>query len=202
VPLSKEHEKSRAILHFRMIDRIIFLFILFAGINDVHQHSKRLLLVLLVIIMTGSLNGCGGPEGTYHQAENLLAKGKYAEAAEKLESINAYSDATTFAMYCRACAQAEAGDYETVVVAFSVLGNYRDSALRSVYCLARIGEKEAAAADILALQETKALYDSIPLFLDSTERSVALNARLQEAQYLVAIEAGEKGDYETAFSMF
>lgn len=43
---------------------------------------KKILLLLLLLISLFLLCSCGGPEGTYKSAQNLLSQGKYEEAAK------------------------------------------------------------------------------------------------------------------------
>lgn len=51
--------------------------------------SKRTLLLFMLVSVTLLLAACGGPEGTYKKAQDLLAKGKYSEAAESSKALAA-----------------------------------------------------------------------------------------------------------------
>lgn len=53
---------------------------------------KKILLLFLLLISLFLLCSCGGPEGTYKSAQNLLSKGKYEEAAKKFESLGGYEE--------------------------------------------------------------------------------------------------------------
>ena len=57
--------------------------------------QKKILLFTVLLLSLFLLCSCGGPEGTYKSAQNLLSQGKYQEAAEKFESLGGYEDGTT-----------------------------------------------------------------------------------------------------------
>ena len=76
--------------------------------------QKKIVLFVVLLISLFLLCSCGGPEGTYKSAQNLLSKGKYEEAAKKFESLGSYEDAATLTLYCKSLALAESGDYQKV----------------------------------------------------------------------------------------
>ena len=77
-------------------------------------------LALLLLLLTS----CGGPEQAYHQAQQLLSKGQYEAAATAFEALGSYEDATTLAMYSKACAYCEAGNYEAGIASLQALGAF------------------------------------------------------------------------------
>ena len=148
---------------------------------------KKTVLALLLLAMLLVLTSCGGPEATYKSANNLLAKGKYAEAAEKYASLGSYEDASTLTMYCNACALCESNNFDTGLATFEKLGNFKDCSYRITYYKARAYEYEAGTDNWIYMLEAYDIYQQIPVFLDSAERSAALI----ENVYDMAIKAGE-----------
>lgn len=167
--------------------------------------SKRLGLVAILALVLLLLTACGGPEGTYKNAQDLLSKGKYTEAAEKFESLGSYEDATTLTMYCKACALCEAGNYETGIAAFKALGSFKDCVMRITYYNARAYEDYAGTDYWEYMLEAKALYKTVPVFLDSAERMTALDNRIEAAKsthYNASVASGDRGNYYDAVSGF
>ncbi len=152
--------------------------------------KKKLLFVWLLVLYTFVLAGCGGPEATYKQAQELMAGGKYAEAAEKLEGIGSYEDSTTLAMYCKAVALGESGQYREAASAFSAFADYKDSRYMMQYYTARAYEEENEPISAICA------YREIPLFLDSQTRA----EQLLGVVYNEGIAYAEKGDFAKAYS--
>lgn len=191
------------------------------------KHTKIILLIFSLVFV---LTACGdntndqeeatNPEAIYQQAENLIAECKYAEAAKKLDSIGSHKDATILSMYCKACDAAENGNYEIAITSLKALDSFKDSNMRALYYNARFWDESvmisyctedfydvsARTAELERLEQAKAAYDSIPLFLDSAQRSAALDERIEiiklAIQYGKGVAAGESGDYDAAFSIF
>lgn len=161
--------------------------------------------LLLILLSCLVLSSCGGPEDTYKSAQALLAKGEYAKAGEKFESIGSYEDAATLTMYCKACALCESGDYEAGLKVLATLGGYKDSLYRITYYTARSYEDIAGEDDWECMLEAQNIYETIPVFLDSGERITALDKRIEtakKAQYDAAVRTGESGDFSAARLMF
>ena len=156
--------------------------------------QKKWLLVALLLISLFLLCSCGGPEGTYKSAQNLMSQGKYEEAAQKLESLGSYEDATTLTLYCKALALAESGDYQNGIAGLESLGDYKDCAMRITYYTGRYYEDLVNEGYYDYLSEAQQMYDTNPLFLDSAKRSenllpslyVKAEALRQEKQWLNA----------------
>lgn len=177
---------------------------------------KKSLMTILLLTLAFVLTACSDsanqqvealePQKIYQQAEVLIAESKYAAAAEKLDTIGSHEDATILSMYCKACDAAENGNYEVAIASFEALNSFKDSNLRALYYTARFYDESAKATELERLEQAKATYDSIPLFLDSVQRSAALNERIENAklaiQYEKGVSAGESGDYAAAFSIF
>lgn len=134
--------------------------------------KRGLALILVVIMCTVVLSGCGGPESTYNAAQKLMANGDYVGAAEKFESIGSYEDATSLAMYCKAVAMGESGNYADAIAAFESFGEYKDSGYMKLYYEAL--SLETAGDRINAIQQ----YNAIPLFRDSAARANSLIAEM------------------------
>ena len=167
--------------------------------------KKRILLSILLLISLFLLCSCGGPEGTYKSAPNLLSKGKYEEAAKKFESLGGYEDATTLTLYCKAVALAESGDYKNGIAGLKNLGDYKDCAMRITYYTGRYYEDLVNQGNYEYLSRAQQVYESNPLFLDSSKRAENLIPNLyakaeafqKEKQWVdAAIAYSALGDYQ------
>lgn len=169
---------------------------------------RKILFAALLVIVVLLLTACGGPEDTYKSANNLLAKGKYAEAAEKFASLGSYEDAAYLTIYADACAKGESQDRQTIMEAiftFESLSGYKDSNMRTVYYYGRIFEANTSDEDYETLEEAITYYEQIPLFLDSSKRIANLKTRIENGKtslYNAAVNVGDSGDYEAALSTF
>ena len=123
---------------------------------------------------------CGGPEGTYKEAQNLMTQGKYTHAAEKLEIIGSYEDSSTFALYCKAIASAETGDYQNRISTLQILGEYKDYPMRITYYMGRYHESLVEQGDYEYLSSAEACYRANILFLDSAQRADNLRPSLYQ----------------------
>ena len=93
------------------------------------KRMKTALAAVLLAAMTLMMTACGNSqEKTYEKATKLLNDGKYAEAAEKFESLGSYEDASQMTMYAKAINEAENGNFEVAFKAFAALGDYKDCA--------------------------------------------------------------------------
>lgn len=161
--------------------------------------------LLLILLSCFVLSGCGGPEDTYKSAQALLAKGEYAKAGEKFESIGSYEDAATLTMYCKACAMCESGDYEAGLTVLATLGGFKDSIYRITYYTAREYEDVAGTDDWECMLEAQDIYKTIPAFLDSGERIAALDKRIETVRnkpYDAAVALENEGKYSEAYIAF
>lgn len=173
---------------------------------------KRIGTALMLLTLLLTLTSCGGPESTYKSANNLLAKGKYAEAAEKFASLGSYEDATYLAIYADACAKGESDDPNLImsaINAFYDLSGFKDSDMRAPYYWGRFCEyalEHTDAIDRFQTAETALkYYKNIPLFLDCSTRIKALETTipsLKEEAYNDAINKAESGNYDAAYTLF
>ena len=176
------------------------------------SNLKRIGIALLLLSLLLVLTSCGGPEATYKSANNLLAKGKYAEAAEKFASLGSYEDATYLAIYADACAKGESDDPNLImsaINAFYSLSGFKDSDMRVPYYWGRFCEyalEHTDAIDRFQTAETALeYYKNIPLFLDCSTRIKALETTipsLKEEAYNDAINKAESGNYDAAYTLF
>lgn len=144
------------------------------------KNVKRILLAILIVGLLCVLCGCSSTAKVYDEAQKLFSEGKYAEAADKFNSIGAYEDATTMAVYSRAIGAGEAGDYDTALSALEMLAGYKDSAWQKQYYQGRKAEASATAYresgdrqqydDFLSAIRA---YGELGLFRDSDTRQAA-----------------------------
>ena len=106
-----------------------------------------------------------------NRLKKLLTEGKYSEAVMLFDEIKTYEDSSKMAMYGRAIASAESGDYEAAFSSFSALGDYKDCPLMLIYYKARQYEFQATSEIWELWNEAASTYDSIGLFLDSKDRA-------------------------------
>lgn len=167
--------------------------------------SVRRLLLLLLLLLTLPAGAFADAARDYSKAQELLVRNRYAEAAEAFEQLGSYADASMLAMYSRACALAEAGDFDTAIYVLTSMGDYKDCTFRVIYYTAREHEADAGTDTWETMLEAQAVYRTIPLFLDSGARITALDGRIaaaKQSQYDAAVAAGEAGNYLAAESAF
>ena len=158
--------------------------------------AVAVLALLVIVLSVGVIKS--SPSMKYKSAQDLLAKGNYSEAGKKLESIGSYEDASTLAMYCKACALCESGDYQTGVAALTALGNYKDCEMRIIYYTARYYEDISGTDDWEGMLEAQSLYRTVPVFLDSAERILALDTRIAALWNEIAVrDAASAGGLRT-----
>ena len=153
--------------------------------------KKTAILLLVLILAVVFLTGCQESVATkYMNAQDLMAQGKYAEAAEKFEALGSYEESSMLTMYCKAAAAGERGDYDTAYSGFRGLGEYKDSRMMLDYYSVRSYEDGNWQNKLQAA----AMYEQNSLFRDSASR--AENCRrtvYEEAQRL-----RNNGDFDGA----
>lgn len=142
---------------------------------------KKSFLLTIVVLLLCPLAAFADAKDTYEQAQELLAQSQYSEAAKLFDSISTYEDSSMLAMYCKACALCESGYYDMGIDSFTLLGDFKDSAMRINYYTARNLEDNAGKNWPL-LQQAQNIYFSIPVFLDSFDRFLALNEKIASAK--------------------
>lgn len=165
--------------------------------------TRRALALLLALLLP--LTALADVTDEYLAAQNLLARNRFAEAADAFTALGGYEDASVLAMYCRACAMGESGEYDMAIAVLRSMGDYKDCTWRVTYYQARQLEAAALAGDAEAMAQARALYNTIPLFLDSLDRITALdehaNAAMQ-AQYDAAVALADAEDFAAAKAAF
>ena len=165
---------------------------------------KRWILLLALLVLAAGLSSCGNRQAQNQEevrliVESLLAKGKYAEAAQKAEALEENEESRPLLAYCRACGAGEQGEYDTAVAALKELGDYRDSGKMAAYFAAR--QLEAAAAGEKTAEGRIAAgraYQELSGFRDSAERAEAC----LQAAYEEAADQAERQNYGAAKEVF
>lgn len=94
------------------------------------RNSRIRALVILAAFITVCLLAANSAEKDYQEAENLLAEGKYAEAAQAFQDLTTWEDSAERAQeasYLGAMELLEAENYDAAIDAFQALGDYKDS---------------------------------------------------------------------------
>ncbi len=161
--------------------------------------AKRIVALLLLAVMLLSLTSCAISK--YKKAAQLIAQGRYEEAAQIYTELGTYEDSAKLAQYAKAADAGEKGNFEACLTIFGNLGDYQDSPQRLQYYTARQYEAQAAANGAANAYEAyenyiKAaeIYHFLPLYLDADARDAAC---IQAAYDMPAMLAAE-GDYGTA----
>ena len=131
-------------------------------------------------------------DAKYNHAHELLAEGKYEEAIRAFDEISYYSDSSKMAMYARAIATAEGGDYTLAKETFTLLGDYKDCPYMIIYYNGRHYESQASGSNWKFWLSAADNYDTLLLFRDSRER--AGNCRL--SVYNEAVARADAGQYD------
>lgn len=158
---------------------------------------KKAICLILVIVIAFSGIAASKPAKTYDKAQKEMTKGAYEKAAELFESISSYEDASQQAMYCKALAFGEKGQYEDAVKALKFLGNFKDSAyLLTYYTICRQAFSDNAS--ILDLLEAAEKFDEISIFRDSAKKAEECRQRV----YNIALDCYNEGNYDVAAYIF
>ena len=166
---------------------------------------KRILSLLLAAMMLLPAAAVADEAQEHEKGFALLQQGAYSEAADVFLGLNGYKDSNLMAMYCKACASAEAGDFDIAITSFRALGDFRDSASRLAYYMARAAEAAIAEGDWEAMERAKKAYSALADYLDSADRVQALTARIsaaKAAQYDAAVADSEAGSYDAGEAAF
>ena len=108
---------------------------------------KRMCALALCLCLLMTLSACS-PESEYQKASQLLAAGKYTKAAEKFAAMGSYSDAPLMALYAKASAAGESGQYDACLQALEALDQFRDSQSLINYYTARSCEASGLSVQI------------------------------------------------------
>ncbi len=168
---------------------------------------KKALVCLMVLMLLASLipAGCAETaESLYSQAQSLLASGQYAQAADIFDQLGFYEEAARLALFCRALAAGEGGDYDAAIKAFQSLGDYKGSDFLVTYYKARKLDATAAGDPLNNWDiwlDAAALYGQISLFRDSQARAESSRALAAENKALKEAEMSGKLSQMAAYSV-
>ncbi len=170
--------------------------------------KKAISLFLLFSLLAAlTLSGCAGTgERNLQAGEQALAEEDYAAAVAAFEKAGSTPEAVRLMHYAMAFQALEAGDFAGADTGFQGLGDFRDSALMTLYTRARELEARAQASQASgdadgtaeACLEAYTQYGELPFFRDSDRRAEAC----RELLYSGAAEWMNQGRYEAAASAF
>ena len=162
----------------------------------------HVIAMIILLSLTLILTACEkSDEAKYKDAQSLLGKGQFVEAATAFDELGNYEESSKLSMYCKAAAAGEDGDYDTAFSTFELLGDYKDSSMMITYYSARRMEELGGAVETggwVSLLQAAATYDTIMLFRDSKERSESC----RKNTYDQASALAEEEMYSSAVNMF
>lgn len=136
------------------------------------SRMKRLLTIGMVVVVALCLTACQeSNEAKYNRAGKLMTEGKYEEAVKLFDEISTYEDSSKMAMYGKAINAAEKGEYSAAFSSFQALGDYKDCPMMITYYTARQYESQATETNWSPWLMAAEVYDTLPFFLDSKDRS-------------------------------
>ena len=156
-------------------------------------------LICAIVLLTSVFGSAFAETQTqkrFDEALDLLAKGDYAGAESAFSELGAYPNAVRYAMYAGALKNAEAGLFPLAVQDFMALGDFEDSELRVKYYKARQWEEDEE------YEIAENYYMSIPGYLDSTARIIALPEKINVRDYAKADALERKNKLEEALEAF
>ena len=134
--------------------------------------AKKWIAAALLIALALCLTACQeSNESKYNRAGKLMTEGKYDEAVKLFDEISTYEDSSKMAMYGKAIAAAESGDYKSAFSSFKALGEYKDCPMMITYYTARQYEDQATDVNWSSWIMAAETYDTVALFLDSRDRA-------------------------------
>ncbi len=131
----------------------------------------------------------------YSKAEDLAAKGNYAEAIEEYKKANDYSDANEkiFKIYCSLAEKAQAEDkYDEAISNYQKASEYKDVSDKILAIYYAQGEKAFAAGE----------FDKAVIFYRNAGAYKDSKTRLSEIAYFCAEQALKNKDIKSAASFF
>ena len=185
------------------------------------RNFRIISIVFVLAVLILCISGCAASdESKYKNAQLLLGKGQYSEAAEIFDALGSYEDSTRLSMYAKAVLAGESGDYETAFSAFRSLEDLKDSKQLLKYYE---GRSYQASADSLIASENRddlamakndydeatQVYSDLSLFKDCQTRLSACQSGSDNAQekihaydYTAADKLEQDGKYEEAIRAF
>lgn len=147
--------------------------------------KKSILLIVLALLLV-LLTGCATQtetEKAYLAAQELLMQAQYPQAAEAFDKLGSYSDASLNALYSKALAAGEAGEYDDAIASLTALGSFKDASLQVTYYSAR----QLESMGVSSAESAANLYESIALFRDSKARAAACRELLTNAEDVTTV---------------
>ncbi len=185
------------------------------------RNYRIISIVFVLAVLILCISGCAASdESKYKNAQSLLGKGQYSEAAEIFDALGSYEDSTRLSMYAKAVLAGESGDYETAFSAFRSLEDLKDSKQLLTYYE---GRRLQANADSLIASENRddlvmakndydaatQVYSGLALVKDCQTRLSACQSGSDNAQekilaydFAVAEKLEQDGKYEEAIKAF
>lgn len=158
--------------------------------------KREFCIILGSAIVAAGISGCKeSASKKYSSAQDLINKGEYSEAVQKLREITSYEDSSQLLLYASANAAAVEGSFSEAITTLQSLGDYKDSQNLIVYYSAKQAEAQENVYDI---QYIASLYESIPLFRDSKEQEEAYLS----GWYQTAVTDAEAENYAEAYPIF
>lgn len=146
--------------------------------------TKKLFALICILALLASISGSALAETQtqkrFYEALDLLAQGDYPGAKSIFSELGAYPDAVKYVMYIGALEKAEAGLFSLAIQDMNALGDFEDSELRVKYYKARQWEEDEE------YEIAKNNYLSIPGYLDSTARIIAIPVKINIRDYAKA----------------
>ena len=158
---------------------------------------KRVLTGCVLFVLVFIISGCQeSDKSKYEKAQALMSKGEYIEAAEKFAELVDYEDSAKLVLYCKAISAEEKDDYDTAISTYKSLGDFKDCQSRIDSLTSKIQkEKYDQAQGLIAKGEYAKAAEKFEE-LDDYENSTNM------VLYCKALVAEEKGDYDTAISLY
>ena len=155
-------------------------------------------IIMMMVLSILCLSACQETtEAKYDRAQKLLEEERYFEAGNVFEEISTYEDSSKMAMYTKAIAAAENGEYDAGISNFKSLGDFRDSSMMITYYTGRQYESRASTENWSIWITAAEYYDMVSYFLDSRTR--AENCR--KAVYDEAVRLAGNGEFKQSIEM-
>ncbi len=124
----------------------------------------------------------------YGRGEQLLAEGRYTDAAEYFESLGSWEDSTQLKAYCAACLLEAEGKSADAAESFGMLAGFRDASARADANLEIVYQQALALAGREEYEQAETLFASIGTYRDSAEQArncavLLVGASLQTGAY-------------------
>ena len=161
------------------------------------KNWKKWLCLALILALTLGLSACARQPAAeaYPQAQQLLAEGKYEEAAKAFADLGSYEEASRLALYAQAHAEAAKGNYGLAVRSMTALGDFRDASLQATYYQVQ-GLLAQAPYETYNYLEAETLLPMLGAFRQSHE--IDVNA----VAYQDGLRLVEAGSFEAAVDVF